>query len=256
MGRMPSIFVGHGSPMNAIDDNEFSRTWAELGRSIGRPEAILCISAHWYVPSLQVTYGERLRTIHDFNGFPKALSEVAYPAPGSTSFSKKVKELLSKAGASLDTSWGLDHGTWAVLRHMFPDANIPVAQLSLDLTKPPMWHMELAAKIRPLRDEGTLILGSGNIVHNLQLADWQNPSGFGWAVDFDMIVKKAIEEGRYADLARPEKMGESYRMAVPTNEHYLPMFYALGASKPGERLQHFNEKVVMGSISMRGFRLG
>lgn len=253
---MPSIFVGHGSPMNAIDDNEFSRTWMELGSSIGRPEAILSISAHWYVPSLQVTYGERPRIIHDFYGFPKALSEVIYPAPGSLTFSKKVKELLAKEGASLDMSWGLDHGTWSVLRRMFPDANIPVAQLSIDLTKPPAWHLELGAKIRPLRDEGVLILGSGNVVHNLQMADWHNPGGFDWAVKFDQAVRAAIDEGRYADLARPEKMGDEYRMAVPTNEHYLPMFYALGASKPGERLQFFNEKVVMGSISMRGFRLG
>jgi len=253
---MPSIFIGHGSPMNAIEDNEFSRTWKEIGSSIGRPEAILSISAHWYVPSLQVTYGERPRTIHDFYGFPMALSEVTYPAPGSPGFSKKVKELLAKDGASLDTSWGLDHGTWSVLRMMFPDANIPVAQLSLDLTKPPSWHLELAGKIRPLRDEGVLILGSGNVVHNLQLADWHRPDGFDWAVRFDEAVRDAIKDGRYNDLAHPEKLGDGFRQAIPTNEHYLPLFYALGASKSGERLQFFTEKVVMGSISMRGFRLG
>jgi 4,5-DOPA dioxygenase extradiol len=250
---MPVIFLGHGSPMNAIEENACSRAWEEIGGALPRPKAILCVSAHWETAGSAVTAMERPRTIHDFFGFPPALYEVAYPAPGSPELARRVAGLLGEDAVRMDTAWGLDHGAWSVLRRLFPHADVPVVQLSLDRGKTPAEHYETGRKLRPLRDEGVLVLGSGNVVHNLGAAVWRD-TAYDWAAAFDARVKEAILAGDHDALVDYGSMGSSARLAVPTEEHYLPMLYVLAAGDPGEAVTFFTETVTLGSISMRSFR--
>lgn len=251
----PAVFVGHGSPMNAIEDNEFSRTWAELGASLPRPQAILCISAHWQTTGSQVTAMPQPKTIYDFYGFPPELYQQIYPAPGSAELARRVQSCLAPTPVALDESWGLDHGTWSVLLKMYPQADIPVVQLSLDASQPEPYHYELAKRLRPLRQEGVLVLGSGNIVHNLGRLQWDGRP-LDWAAEADRQVKQWIESGDHAAVARFPTSGQTGRLAVPTNEHFLPLLYVLALQEEGEKLRFFNEKLSLGSLSMRGVIIG
>lgn len=252
--KMPLVFVGHGNPMNAIEDNEFSRAWARLGRELPRPRAILCVSAHWETDETCVTSAQRPETIHDFSGFPAELNHMEYPAPGSPALARKVMDSTRYARIRHDRSWGLDHGAWSVLCRMYPLADIPVVQLSLDAGAPPYFHYELGRELAPLRKEGVLILGSGNMVHNLGVMAWQE-DGFDWAVECDAAMARCIEAGDHDALVEYEGLPHA-RQAIPTEEHYLPLLYVLGAKDPGEGVTFFNERVTLGSISMRGLRIG
>jgi 4,5-DOPA dioxygenase extradiol len=255
--RMPVLFVGHGSPMNAVVDNAFSRTWTEVGATVGRPDAILCVSAHWETDGVMVTAMERPRTIHDFYGFPDVLNSKLYPAPGSPELARRARESVTKTVVALDQSWGLDHGTWSVLARMFPRADIPVIQLSLDRRQSPAWHYELARELRPLRERGVLIMGSGNIVHNLRRLNRQMPdSGFDWAVEFDTRIAQFIEKGDHRGIVDYPALGASARLAVPTNEHFLPLLYALALKDDTEPVTYFNDRLNMGGISMRSLYIG
>ena len=253
--RMPVVFLGHGSPMNAIEDNAFHRGWADLGARLPRPRAVLCISAHWETQGVGVTAMEQPRTIHDFFGFPQALFDVRYSAPGNPALARRVSELLAPHRPALDMSWGLDHGSWGVLIAMYPRADVPVVQLSLDMTKDGAYHYELGRALKPLRDEGVLILGSGNIVHNLRLFDWRKPQQLDWAVRFDAVAKQRIAAGDHGDLIDFERLGEDAALSINSREHYLPLLYVLGAAAEGEPVSLFNE-TVMSSISMTSVVIG
>ena len=252
--KMPLVFVGHGNPMNAIEDNEFSRSWAQLGKSLPRPRAILCISAHWETDETCVTSAQQPETIHDFSGFPAELNEMVYPAPGSPALARKVMDSTRYARIRHDRSWGLDHGAWSVLCRMYPRADIPVVQLSIDAGAPPYFHYELGSELAGLRREGVLIMGSGNMVHNLGVMAWQ-PEGFDWAVESDAAMADLIERRDHQPLIDYEGLPHS-RLAIPTEEHYLPLLYILGAMGPGETVSFFNDRVTLGSISMRGVVIG
>jgi 4,5-DOPA dioxygenase extradiol len=252
---MPVLFVGHGSPTNAIEDNEFSQAWAAAGRALPVPTAILCISAHWETAGVKVTAMDRPRTIHDFYGFPDELFAVTYPAPGSPRLAARVQELLGGTTVSADLKWGLDHGAWSILRRLFPDAQVPVAQLSLDASRPPAEHYRLARDLAPLRSEGVLVVGSGNLVHNLRVIQWEG-GAFDWARRFDAEVARLILAGDHESLAHYERLGPDAAHSIPTNEHYLPLLYALALQQPGELVRFFAGQVVMGSISMRSLRIG
>lgn len=252
--RHPALFLGHGSPMNAIEDNEWSRAFKALGRQLRRPRAILSISAHWYVPGIYVTADEHPRTIHDFSGFPRELYEVQYPAPGDPDLARKVVDLLGAETASLSEEWGLDHGTWSVLTHLFPAADVPVVQLSLDSRLALADHLELARKLCPLRDEGVLILGSGNLVHNLRDAfsrmsrgDRTTPT---WATEFDATVSAALD-ARDGEALVKAIATENGRLAHPTLDHYLPVLYVMGCVAPGDELSFPITGFDLGSLSMR-----
>ena len=253
--RMPVLFVGHGSPMNAIEDNEFSRTWEELGRTLPRPKAILCISAHWETRGTAVTAMETPRTIHDFYGFPRELNEKLYPAQGSRDLVDLVRRTVKSKDVSEDMGWGLDHGSWSVLCRMYPDASIPVVQLSLNRDLKTYAHYQLGQELQALRDEGILILGSGNMVHNLRLATWVD-AGYDWAIQYDADLKGWIQSGDHDPVVHYERHGERAQLSVNSEEHYLPLLYTLGAGMPGDEVKFFNERVIMGAISMRGFVLG
>lgn len=248
---LPVLFVGHGSPMNAIEDNEFSREWAVVGNALQAPKAILCISAHWQTRGTLVTAMKAPQTIHDFGGFPQDLFNKQYPAPGAPEFAKQTKELVKKTTIALDDSWGLDHGTWSVLCRMFPKADIPTYQLSLDYTQPPEFHYELAKELQELRNKGVLIIGSGNIVHNLRMVSFDKTDGFDWAIEFDEKIKKAIEEKDHKSIIHYENYGSIAKLSIPTNEHYLPMLYAIALQQKNEHISFFNTKKIAGSISMR-----
>lgn len=255
---MPVLFMGHGTPMNAIDDNEFSRGWRRAAKILPKPEAILCISAHWEAEETLVTGMDKPRTIHDFGGFPQELFEVQYSAPGSPWLARETKNTLKNTKIGLDDGWGLDHGCWSVLRQMFPAADIPVVQLSLDYTKSGPEHYSLAKELAPLREKGILIIGSGNMVHNLGrvvvhgdgLRDFNKPFGFDWAIEASDLFKKLINENRHLELADYPSLGQAVRLAVPTPEHYLPMLYALALKKENETAIYFNDKPVGGSLTM------
>jgi 4,5-DOPA dioxygenase extradiol len=255
--RMPVFFVGHGSPMNAIDDNEYRRKWQELGAQFGagwpRPQLILCISAHWLTTGWQLTAMAKPRTIHDFGGFPHELFEQQYPAPGAPEVARAISEGVQQPSLGLDTEWGLDHGAWSVLKPMFPNADIPVIQLSMDYARPPAEHVAVGQQLKALRDRGVLIVGSGNIVHNLRAARWNSRSNeaYDWAVDFDAKTAERIEQGDLAGLADFQKLGSLAQLAHPTYDHYLPLLHAAGATEPGEPVHFFNESYQLGSISMR-----
>lgn len=255
---MPVLFIGHGSPMNAIEDNEFSKAWREVAIILPKPKAILCISAHWETRGTQVTAMEKPRTIHDFGGFPQALFEVQYPAPGSPCLARKVKDAMKKINVGLDQDWGLDHGCWSVLMQMFPAADIPVIQLSLDSTKPASEHYALAKELASLRQLGVLILGSGNMVHNLRRlvatgngpGDFNQPFGLDWAIEANGLFKQLINESRHSELADYLSLGDAVRLAVPTPEHYLPMLYVLALKQENETVIYFNDQPVGGSLTM------
>jgi 4,5-DOPA dioxygenase extradiol len=251
---MPVVFVGHGSPMNGIEDNEFSQGWVALGKSLPVPKAVLVVSAHWYTRGTFISAVEKPKTIYDFQGFPRALYEVAYPAPGAPDVASSAAALVKKTHVTLDHEWGLDHGAWTVVRRMYPEANIPVLQLSIDFTKQPLWHFELARELQQLRKKGVLILGSGNLVHNLRILDWNAPhAGYDWAQEMNETFKKLIHAREHNSLVNYQDLGEAARLSIPTPEHYLPMLYTLGASNANEAISFFNDKTVMGSISMTSF---
>ena len=253
--KMPALFVGHGSPMNAIEDNEFSRAWAAVGKILPSPKAILCVSAHWETNGTLVTAMERPRTIHDFGGFPRTLYEAQYPAPGSPELAQLTQQTVQKAPVGFDQSWGLDHGAWSVLCHLFPDADIPVIQLSLDHSQLPAYHYALGKELRPLRNKGVLILGSGNMVHNLRLAFMQE-AAYDWAIEFDETLKGLIATGDHQSIVHYQEIGQTARLSVPTNEHYLPLLYALAVQDEQEGVRFFADRVTLGSISMRSVWIG
>lgn len=255
MGKMPVVFVGHGSPMNAIEDNEFSRTWAEIASNIPRPKVILSVSAHWYTNGTKVNDQKNPRTVYDMYGFPKELYELKYDAEGSPETAAIVKGLIS-GDVKIDNSWGIDHGTWSVLTHMYPLADIPVLQLSIDMRSDRRVHYEIGEALKPLRDEGVLILGSGNIVHDLSKMDWKMERGYDWAYEFDDYIKEKIVEGNHEDVLNYEKSGESSRFAFRTPEHFYPLLYVLGASEKDDDVKVYNDKCLMGSISMTSYVIG
>lgn len=255
---MPSIFIGHGNPMNAVSRNRYSEAWASLGKSIGKPTAILCVSAHWYIPGVGVTANQAPPTLHDFGGFPRALYEVKYPAPGSPPLAARVKDLLSPLPVELSEDWGLDHGAWSILVHMFPNADIPVVQLSIDETRPPLFHYEIGQQLAPLRDEGVLILGSGNIVHNLHTYAWgkQEADPFDWAVRFETLVRELLQSRNDRPLVDYESLGRDALLAAPTPDHYLPLLYVLGSRKAEDKVTFPVEGFDGGSISMLSVQFG
>ena len=253
---MPTLFVGHGSPMNAVEDNEFRRGWADAARLFPRPRAVLCVSAHWETAGVFVTASDRPPTIHDFYGFPRALFDVGYPAPGDASLAREVVALVGRAPVGLDAERGLDHGCWSVLLAMYPEADVPVVQLSLDTRRPASFHYELARELAPLREQGVLILGSGDIVHNLRVVDFRRPDGYDWALRFDQEVRKRVLARDHAALLAYETLGPDARLAVPTPEHYLPLLYVLALQGEGDEVAFFNASTVLGSISMTCLTLG
>lgn len=260
--RMPVVFIGHGNPMYAIEPNRFADAWVELGRELPRPAAVLSVSAHWYVAETAVTEMDRPRTIHDFGGFPRELFEVEYPAPGSPALAQRVRSLIDGSGALptpvvADTGWGLDHGTWSVTRRLYPEADVPMVQLSIDGRQPPGFHLQLGSVLAPLRDEGVLILGSGNVVHNLQMARLTGDAPpLDWAVRFESEVRRRISTGDGASLADLPGLGPDARQSVPTPDHYLPLLYVLGAASPDDGIRFPVDGIDAGSISMLSVVLG
>jgi 4,5-DOPA dioxygenase extradiol len=252
---MPAIFFGHGNPMNAIEENAYAAAWRRIGQSIARPKAIVSVSAHWYLPGTLVTAMERPRTIHDFGGFPRKLYEVQYPAPGSPQLAARLREL---AGAEPDDGWGLDHGTWSVLVHVFPEADIPVVQLSIDETQPAQYHYELGRRLAPLRDEEILVMGTGNLVHNLHTYAWgRHPAEpFDWAIRFEQLARRLMTEGNDAPLIDYEALGRDAMLAAPTPDHYLPLLYVLGARRPDDEVTFPVEGIDGGSVSMLTVQVG
>jgi len=255
---MPAFFVGHGNPLTTLSKNVYTDGWARIGRSVPRPAAILVVSAHWYIPFSAVTANLLPRTIHDFGGFPQELHEVLYPAPGSPELARQIKDLLYPLAVSLDESWGLDHGTWTVLRHIFPDADIPVVQLSIDRTKPPVFHYDLGKRLLPLREAGILVIGSGNLVHNLHAYSWENRAApaFDWGVRFERIMREQLLKGADAGVVAYEELGEDATLSVPTPDHFLPLLYLLGLRKEGETVSFPVEGFDGGSMSMLSVRIG
>lgn len=255
---MPAIFFGHGNPMNAIGHNGYTEAWQRIGEQTLRPKAVLSISAHWYVPETGVTISTNPRTIHDFGGFPRELYQVQYPAPGDPALARHVQQLLAPLDVRLDDSWGLDHGTWSVFKHVYPAADIPVVQLSIDETRPASFHFELARKLAPLRDEGVLIAGSGNIVHNLHTYAWgrhpQEP--YDWALRFEAMAREMMQTGEFAPLINYEKLGRDAALSIPTPDHYLPLLYVLATKQQRESVRFPIEGVDGGSISMLAVQVG
>ena len=258
--KMPVLFIGHGSPMNAIEENQFVQGFRDAAKNIAKPNAILCISAHWFTKGTFITSGENQKTIHDFYGFPKELFDVQYPAQGNPALAEEAKNLLLPDIAVETEDWGLDHGAWSVLRHMYPDADIPVIQMSIDYTKPPEYHFELAKKLSKLREKGVLILGSGNIVHNLRLVDWKNintvGSGWDWAIEAREKMNNWIVDGDFRQLLNYQKQDTSIQYAIPTPDHFLPLIYSLGLKNTSEELSLFNDDLIAGSLSMTSVKIG
>jgi 4,5-DOPA dioxygenase extradiol len=252
---MPVLFLGHGSPMNAIEDNGFRRSWEALGKRLRRPKSILCVSAHWETRVVYVTGSELPETIHDFNGFPRALFDVRYPAPGSPELARRVADLLDPVRVHIDPNRGLDHGAWGVLRPMYPDADIPVVQLSLSVLQPGAWHYDLARALAPLRDEGVLVVASGNIVHNLRLFKYKETAPLDWALRFDEDVAEHIATGHHDGLLGYETLGSDALLAIPTPEHYLPLLYVLALQREGDPVEFFNDEV-QSAVSMRSVLVG
>ncbi|MAY22910.1 MAG: 4,5-DOPA dioxygenase extradiol [Flavobacteriaceae bacterium] len=258
-GKMPVLFLGHGSPMNAIEENEFVQGFRKVGREIQKPNAILCISAHWETHGTYVTAMQNPRTIHDFGGFPQALFDVQYPAPGSPELAKETQQLITATQVGLDDKWGLDHGAWSVVRHMYPEADIPVIQMSIDYSKPPRYHYELAQQIHQLREKGVLIIGSGNMVHNLRRVAWERLNdafAFEWAHEANEKMKQYILSGDHQPLIDFKSQGTAFNLAIPTPEHYLPLLYALALKEENEPLSLFNDKPVAGSLTMTSLKIG
>jgi 4,5-DOPA dioxygenase extradiol len=257
---MPVLFVGHGSPMNGIEDNEFSRRWSEMAKEIPVPKAVLVVSAHWFTKGTHITEMDFPPTIHDFGGFPKALYEVEYPAPGNPLLARETASLIHSTHVGLAHDWGLDHGTWTIVRHMYPLANIPVLQLSIDYTKEAQYHYDIAKEIYALRKKGVLIIGSGNMVHNLRMVAWdklEEPGyGYDWAVRMNDSFKKLISEGQHDQLIHYQNLGREALLAIPTPEHYLPLIYTLGLKDKNDAVSFFNDKAVGGSLTMTSVKFG
>lgn len=258
--KMPVLFLGHGSPMNAIEENQFVQGFRNIAKTIQKPNAILCVSAHWFTNGTKVTAMNFPPTIHDFGGFPKALFDVQYNAPGSPELAEVTQGLLTPTTVDLDHNWGLDHGAWSVIKHLYPNADIPVIQLSIDYTKPAGYHYELAQKLQKLRERGILIIGSGNIVHNLRLVDFNNMNkvdyGYDWAQEAFDMVNKHLLDGDYQPLINYEKQSKALQLAIPTPDHYLPLLYILGLQNKNEELSLFNNHLLAGSLSMTSVKIG
>jgi len=257
--KMPALFLGHGSPMNAIEENEFVAGFRKAALEIPKPNAILCISAHWETRGTAVTVMDKPKTIHDFTGFPPALYEVQYPAPGSPDLARETKDLVKKTDVQLDEAWGLDHGAWSVIRHLYPKADVPVIQMSLDRYQPAQYHYDLAKEIASLRDKGVLIIGSGNMVHNLGLLAWDklNQEGFAfdWAKDASEKMKNFILGGNHDQLIKYKEQGRAFNLAIPTAEHYLPLLYVLALKNEKDNVSLFNDKAVAGSLTMTSVKI-
>lgn len=257
--KMPVLFLGHGSPMNAIDENEFVAGFRNVAKGIPKPNAILCVSAHWETKGTFVTAMEKPTTIHDFGGFPKALYDVQYPAPGSPALAQEAKDIIKTTNVGLDDRWGLDHGAWSVIRHLYPKADVPVIQLSLDYSQAPQFHYDLAKEIASLREKGVLIIGSGNMVHNLRMVAWDKINtddyGYDWAVTASDKMKKFILNGDHKQLINFRGQGREFDMAIPTPEHYLPLLYALALKEENETVSLFNDKALGGSLTMTSLKI-
>lgn len=258
--KMPVLFLGHGSPMNAIEENEFVASFRKLGQAIQKPNAILCISAHWETRGTYVTAMDLPRTIHDFGGFPKALFDVQYPAPGSPELAEETAKVITKTEVGMDHHWGLDHGAWSVIKHLYPNADIPVIQMSLDRGKSPQYHYELAQQLSALRERGVLIIGSGNIVHNLRMMAWDKMNednyGFDWAIEANERMKEYLKDGNHQALIDFKSQGKPFQLSIPTPEHYLPLLYTLALKEEKEPLKLFNDKLLAGSIAMTSVQIG
>lgn len=257
--KMPVLFLGHGSPMNAIEENEFVTGFRNIAKEIPKPSAILCVSAHWETRGTYVTAMEKPTTIHDFGGFPKELFDVQYPAPGSPDLAKETKALITKTEVGLDEKWGLDHGAWSVIKHLYPKADVPVIQMSLDYNQTPQYHFELAQELSSLRKKGVLIVGSGNMVHNLGLVAWKQLNenfGFDWAIEANEKMKHFILNGDYKPLINFRSQGKAFDLAIPTPEHYLPLLYSLALREENEKVSLFNDKAVAGSLTMTSVKIG
>lgn len=255
---LPAIFFGHGNPMNALLENSYTQAWRRIGQEVPRPKGIIAISAHWYVPGTGVTISTAPRTIHDFGGFPRELYEVKYPAPGDPDLARKMQMMLAPVPVTLDNAWGLDHGTWSVLRHVYPQADVPIVQLSIDETQPASFHFEVGRRLAPLRAEGVLIVGSGNLVHNLHAYAWGRhmPEPYDWAVRFEGLTRAAMQAGEYEPLVHYEKLGRDAALAIPTPDHYLPLLYVLATRQNGEPISFPVQGVDGGSISMLAVQVG
>ncbi|HMR92744.1 MAG TPA: 4,5-DOPA dioxygenase extradiol [Chitinophagaceae bacterium] len=257
---MPVLFIGHGSPMNGIENNPFSRQWEQLGKDLPVPAAVLVISAHWLTRGTHITAMEHPRTIHDFGGFPQELFAVQYPAPGNPSLATETRSLIQSTNVGLDHDWGLDHGAWTVVRRMYPEAKIPVLQLSIDYGRPAAYHYALAKELAGLRKKGVLIIGSGNMVHNLRMVAWDKLDvpgyGYDWAIEMHELFKKKISEGDHATLIDYEKLGPAARLAIPTPDHYYPLMYTLGLRQENEAPLFFNDQLVAGSLNMTSVQFG
>lgn len=255
---LPAIFFGHGNPLNAVLENRYTAAWREIGTEVLRPKAILSISAHWFVPGTGVTISTSPRTIHDFGGFPQELYQVQYPAPGDPSLARRVQNMLKPLPVGFDDSWGLDHGTWSVLRHVYPNADVPVVQLSIDEAQPASVHFEIGRRLAPLRAEGILIVGSGNLVHNLHAYAWGRhmPDPYDWAIRFEEEAKQMMIAGEYKPLIDYESLGPEAMLSIPTPDHYLPLLYVIGSRQDGEVITFPIEGVDGGSISMLTAKVG
>ena len=257
--QMPVLFVGHGSPMNAIEENQFVKGWREVGKTLPAPTAILCVSAHWEPRGTYVTAMEHPRTIHDFGGFPQQLFEVQYPAKGSPELAEVTQDITTKTEIGLDEKWGLDHGCWSVLKQFYPAADVPVIQMSLDDSRAPQYHYDLARQLLPLRKKGVLIIGSGNMVHNLRLIDWSQANepgvGYDWAIEANKKMKKFILSNDHQSLVNYQSQGKAMNLAVPSPEHFLPLLYALALKEGNEKIEIFNDHAVMGSLTMTSLKI-
>ena len=258
--KMPLLFLGHGSPMNAIEENEFVVGFREIAKTLPRPNAILCVSAHWETRGTFVTAMEKPPTIHDFGGFPEALYQVEYPAPGSPALANETKAMVHKTEIGLDQKWGLDHGAWSVIKHLYPQADVPVIEMSLDHYQTPQYHYELAKELGSLREKGVLILGSGNMVHNLRMVAWDqlDKPGFGydWAIEASEKMKTHMRSGDFQQLIDFRSQGKAFDLAIPTPEHYLPLLYVLALKEENENLSLFNDKAIAGSLTMTSVKIG
>jgi 4,5-DOPA dioxygenase extradiol len=258
--KMPVLFIGHGSPMNAIEENEFVTGWREVGKTIPKPNTILCISAHWETRGTHVTVMEKPRTIHDFGGFPPELFEVQYPAPGSPELAKEVRDTVKNVEVRSDEKWGLDHGCWSVIKQLYPNADVPIVQMSLDYYQAPQYHYELGKELMQFRNKGILIVGSGNIVHNLKMLAWDKLDepgyGYDWAIEANDKIKKFILNGDHQSLINYQAQGKAFDLAIPTPEHYLPMLYVLALQGENEKVSLFNDKPVAGSLTMTSMKVG
>jgi len=258
--KLPTLFMGHGSPMNAIEDNEFSRTWSKTANEIQKPKAVLVVSAHWLTYGTFITAMENPKTIHDFGGFPPELYQVQYPAKGSPELAQYTSEIITSTPVGLDHEWGLDHGTWSVVRHMYPNADIPVLQLSIDYNQPAQYHFDLSRQLASLRSKGVLIIGSGNMVHNLRMVAWdklgETAYGFDWANEMNAIFKDKISNGDFKSLIEYEKMGAAAKLAIPTPDHYYPLIYNIGLQDKDDTVEFFNDKAVGGSLTMTSVKIG